>query len=144
MVVVLGDEDLYAFIGGHAPSEADLVAQYSRWQCRRSPDGTAEWLNWIVRLRDDRAAIGTVQATVVDGGRRADVAWVIGRPWQSRGYASEAALAMIDWLEARGAALITAHIHPAHVASQAVARRAGLAPTGTIEHGEVLWERRTA
>ncbi|MFD4577780.1 hypothetical protein ACFWPM_36425, partial [Streptomyces sp. NPDC058479] len=33
--------------------------------------------------RDDARAVGTVQATVTEGGRLAEVAWVIGTPWQS-------------------------------------------------------------
>lgn len=35
-----------------------------------SPDGSQRWLNWIARRRDDRQAVGTVQATVtVQAGR---------------------------------------------------------------------------
>jgi RimJ/RimL family protein N-acetyltransferase len=55
------------------------------------------------------------------GGRRA---------WQGHGIASEAARAVVGWLERRGVAIITAHIHPDHHAAAAVATRAGLRPTG--------------
>lgn len=137
MTDVLADATLYAFTGGEPPQRDELRVRY-QWQIRgRSPDGTEEWLNWIVRLAADRRAIGFVQATVVDG--RADVAWLIGVVWQGRGYATEAAQAMIDWLRLRGVETITAHIHSDHAASAAVATRLGLAPTDEVEDGEVVW-----
>jgi hypothetical protein len=34
---------------------------------------------------------------------------------------------------------MTAHIHPGHLASQQVARTAGLLPTGMVRDGEVCW-----
>jgi RimJ/RimL family protein N-acetyltransferase len=37
---------------------------------------------------------------------------------------------------------VSAHIHPNHVASAAVARSAGLVPTGRADDdGELVWER---
>ncbi len=89
----------------------------------------------------DDPAIGVVQATVTDAGRAADVAWILGVAWQGRGYATEAAIAMVDWLVTHGARTVTAHIHPDHEASAGVARRLGLAPTERIEDGEVVWRR---
>ena len=85
----------------------------------------------------DGPAAGYVQATVTAD--TADVAWVIGEPWQGRGYASEAAQAMVGWLGTHGVRTVTAHIHPEHDASAAVADRVGLKPTLTVEDGERLW-----
>jgi RimJ/RimL family protein N-acetyltransferase len=48
---------------------------------------------------------------------------------------------MIEWLEARGAVTITAHVHPDHAASQRVAERAGLVATDEVEDGERVWRR---
>ena len=52
-------------------------------ESRRSPDGSEEWLNWVVREKESNAAVGTLQATIA--GDRAFVAWVIAtqvaRPW---------------------------------------------------------------
>ncbi len=137
MVDVLADPTLYAFTGGEPPTLDELRLRH-QWQIRgRSPDGTEEWLNWIVRLFADGRAIGFVQATVVEG--RADVAWLIGVAWQGSGYATEAVQAMIGWLRLRGVDSITAHIHADHAASAAVAARVGLAPTEEIEDGEIVW-----
>jgi RimJ/RimL family protein N-acetyltransferase len=102
-----------------------------------SPDRRESWLNWIVRLRQSNVAIGYVQTGVVAS--NADVAWVVGVEWQARGYASEAARVMVEWLKAQGMQALSALIHPRHAASAAVARRCGLTPTSEIVGGEVVW-----
>src|SRR5690242_13445500 len=73
--------------------------------------------------------------------RRAEMPWVVGLPWQGQGYATEAARALVGWLDACGVGVIQAHIHPEHAASAAVAHRAGLRPSGMVEEGEQLWLR---
>lgn len=139
MVDVLSGDDLYAFIGGAAPTLEGLRARYARQVVGRSPDGLAEWHNWIIRRGCDGQAVGYVQATIIEGGRRAEIAWVVGVGWQRRGYATEAAQAMIDWLLARDVGSVVAHIHPGNAASAAVAAKAGLTPTDRFEDGERLW-----
>lgn len=135
MVSVLSDPDLHVFTGGVPPTLAELEERY-RFQEAGSPRDGEIWHNWIIRR--EGAAIGFVQATVIDGS--ADLAWVVGKAWQGSGYASEAARAMRDRLAASGVLRFTAHIHPDHVASQAVANRLGLSPTGQVdEEGETVW-----
>jgi RimJ/RimL family protein N-acetyltransferase len=141
MVLVLGGEDLYRFTGGAPPTLAELRARYARQVNGRSADGRQEWRNWIIRCEPGGRAAGYVQATIDDGGSRAEIAWVVGLAWQGRGFASAAARALVAWLDARGVARIQAHIHPAHEASAAIARSAGLSPTSVLEEGEVLWLR---
>jgi len=141
MVGVLSGAALYAFTGGSPPGLAELRARYARLAGGHSPDGDEEWRNWIIRREPDRTAVGYVQATVVDGGTRAEIAWVVGLSWQRRGFAAEAARALVAWLDARGVTVIQARIHPDHAASAAVARRAGLVPTGPTDEGEQLWLR---
>jgi RimJ/RimL family protein N-acetyltransferase len=140
MVGVLSGAALYEFTGGAPPGLDELRARYAG-QAAGSPDGHAEWRNWILRREPGGKAIGYVQATITDGGLRAEVAWVIGLDWQGQGYATEAALALVGWLDSRGVGVIRARIHPDHAASAAVARRAGLRPSGVIEDGERLWLR---
>ncbi|HEX2755382.1 MAG TPA: GNAT family N-acetyltransferase [Candidatus Limnocylindrales bacterium] len=146
MVAVLADPGLYAFIGGGPPTHDELVARFEAQVRGRSPDGREEWHNWVVRERPSGAATGFVQATVVDvggagAGRGAEIAWLIGVPWQGRGYASEAARGLVAWLEAAGVRSILAHVHPDHLGSAAVAERAGLAPTDELVDGERVWRR---
>jgi RimJ/RimL family protein N-acetyltransferase len=81
-----------------------------------------------------------MQATTTDSGGSADIAWLIGVPWQGRGFAAEAARGLVDWLERAGVSVITAHVHPDHHASSAVAARGGLEPTDRIDDGERVWQ----
>jgi RimJ/RimL family protein N-acetyltransferase len=146
MAAVLGDPELYEFIGGTPPSVAQLTHRYRAQVAGRSPDGSETWRNWIIRERQGSAAVGFVQATIVEGpgdaGRSAEIAWLIGLPWQGRGYATEAASAMLAWLASSGVGEIVAHVHPDHRASALVAERVGLAQTVEIVDGERIWRRR--
>jgi RimJ/RimL family protein N-acetyltransferase len=144
---VFGDERLYVFLASHPTTTEELRAQFERLAPDRLADteGTTQ-RNWTVRRRSDRRAVGMLQAAFSDQGRAAEVAWAVGVAWQGQGIASEAARAVIGWLERRGVATITAHIHPDHHASAAVAIRAGLRPTAEYRDHEgireQLWRRR--
>ena len=142
MAAVLADPALHEFTGGEPATLDELRGRYALWtRGSNSPDEV--WLNWVVRLRDDETAVGTVQATVVDspGDTTALVAWTIGVPWQGRGYASEAAVGLVDWLVGRGIEAVAAHVHRQHKASSSVAARAGLRATSEMLDGEVVWRR---
>lgn len=141
MVDVLGGVALYAYTGGTPPGLDELRARYAGQAAGRSPDGREEWCNWILRREPGGEAVGYVQATISGEGQRAEIAWVVGLPWQGHGYATEAALALVGWLDSRGVAVIQAHIHPEHAASAAVAQRAGLRASGVITGREQLWLR---
>ncbi|MBT2507247.1 GNAT family N-acetyltransferase [Streptomyces sp. ISL-98] len=141
MAVVLADPGLHTFIGG-APAEPDaLRARYAR-MVAGPPDPAVSWCNWVVRLRGEAVLVGTVQATVTPygDGTVAEVAWVVGTPWQGRGIASEAASGLVAWLRGRAVGTVVAHVHPDHRASAAVAAAAGLAPTEQLHEGEVRWQ----
>ncbi len=99
------------------------------------------WGNWAVRVRATGTVAGTVQATLPAGGPAAgpaEVAWVMARPAQGRGYATEAARSLVALLREAGWTVV-AHIHPGHLASQRVARSAGLSPTANVRDGEIRW-----
>ena len=144
MFDVLTDKRLHEFVGGQPLELEPLRDRYRALARGQSADGTQSWLNWIVRHLGEDRAVGTVQATLSRGdeGLHAVIAWVVGTPWQGRGIAGEAAVILVRWLERRGIDLITANIHPRHVASQKVALRAGLRVTSSItEEGEQVWRR---
>jgi RimJ/RimL family protein N-acetyltransferase len=141
MVAVLADPSLYRYIGGTPPDPVTLAERYAVQVKGRSPNGAQRWLNWIVRRCESRDAIGYVQATIAVETGETDVAWVIGAPYQQRGYATEAARAMLDWLATLGEERrITAHIAPENAASRTVAERLGFAATPASAHGETVWE----
>ncbi|MFI2714605.1 GNAT family N-acetyltransferase [Micromonospora sp. NPDC018662] len=166
MAAVLADPALHTFIGGEPATPAALRARYERLVAG-SPDPTESWCNWVIQLRADGGLAGFVQATVtgsdrpprhaatagaravghrhldeaepVPVGTVAEIAWVVGTPWQGRGIATEAARGMTGWLGRRGVRTLVAHIHPDHRASAAVASACGLAPTDGWHDGEIRW-----
>ena len=140
MALVLGDPGLHRFTGGAPATREELVKTYTR-QVVGPPDGSQRWLNWVVRRRADDQAVGTVQATLgrTDGRVVAEVAWVVGTPYQGNGYAAEGAQVMVDWIRAQGDVTVIAHVHPDHEASASVARSVGLSPSDTVVDGEVRW-----
>ncbi|TMR39694.1 GNAT family N-acetyltransferase [Nonomuraea zeae] len=133
MAIALSDPDLHVFIGG-----APLTAQELRARYERLVAGPAGWRNWVIRLRAEDQLIGYVQATIDEG--VAELAWVVGTPWQGRGLATESAKALVGWLFTQDVKQVVAHIHPDHGASAAVAAAAGLHPTDQMKDGEVRWE----
>ncbi|WP_030565843.1 GNAT family N-acetyltransferase [Streptomyces aureocirculatus] len=157
MAVVLGDPALHTFIGGAPDDVTALRARYTR-MVAGPPDPRVSWCNWVLRVSADGRLAGTVQATVrprgpggsedgsqdgsEDGsdGHGAEIAWMVGTPWQGRGIASEAARGLVEWLRGRPEVThLLAHIRPDHDASAAVARAAGLAPTDERRDGEIRW-----
>ncbi|MGA4846931.1 GNAT family N-acetyltransferase [Streptomyces sp. G5(2025)] len=147
MAVVLGDPALHGFIGG-SPDDAEALRNRYGRMVAGSPEPGVCWCNWVVRSREGSRSdapaclVGTVQATVVPGtrGPLAEIAWVIGTPWQGRGFASEAARGLVAWLAGQGVRTLVAHVHPDHGASAAVAAAAGLAATEKVHDGETRWE----
>lgn len=141
MAPLLDDEQLHQYIGGHPATPEELHGRYARQTVGRSTDGTQGWLNWVARHRETGAVVGTVQATLQNEAeaRAAEIAWVVARPHQRRGYASEAAEGMVLWLRQHGVDILVAHIHPEHPASIGVATYVGLRATDEIVDGEVRW-----
>ncbi|MFE9793868.1 GNAT family N-acetyltransferase [Streptomyces goshikiensis] len=140
MALVLADPALYAFTGGTPLPPEALRARYARLVAG-SPDPAVVWCNWVVRLRQDGRLIGTVQATLTPARDRAELAWVVGTPWQGHGYGAEAARALAEWLTALPVGRLVAHVHPDHHASAAIAAACGLTGTRHRQDGEVRWER---
>ncbi|MEU6601556.1 GNAT family N-acetyltransferase [Streptomyces flaveolus] len=140
MAAVLSDPGLHTFIGGSPDSAQDLRARYERWTAG-SPDPAVSWCNWVIQLSDAACLTGTVQATITtdDRGAAAEIAWVVGTPWQRRGIATEAARGLVTWLRQHPVHTVVAHIHPDHATSGAVATAAGLAPTDQWHDGEIRW-----
>jgi RimJ/RimL family protein N-acetyltransferase len=141
LVGVLADPALHRFIGGRPDTLEELRARYAAMTAGPGrPD--ERWRNWVVRRREDDQAVGTVQATLTrEGGGRwtAAIAWVVGLPFQGRGYATEAARALVGWLRDQGVDEVVAHVHPDHLASARVAAGAGLEPTADLVDGERVW-----
>lgn len=136
MASALADPELHTFIGGAPADPESLRARYERLVAG-SGDPAEAWCNWVIELRDGSCLVGTVQATVT--GAVAELAWVVGTPWQGCGIATEATRALVAWLAQHAVPTVIAHIHPDHRASAAVAAAAGLHPTDVWHDGELRW-----
>lgn len=141
MAPLLDDAKLHVYIGGEPASPEGLRERYRRQVVGHSGDGEQLWFNWVLRREDTRRAAGYVQATVSTESDEvvAEIAWVVASAHQGRGYAQQAAAAMVHWLGEAGADRIIAHVHPDHWASRAVAANIGMTPTETVVDGEVRW-----
>ncbi len=142
MVGVLGSTELYRYIGGEPPTQEQLSKLYARQTVGLSPDGSQQWLNWVV-LDEGGTPVGYVQASRPLHVTTAEIAWVIGVPWQGRGYATRAVALMLEELASQGVDEVVADIHPANTASEGVARRVGMVATDQVIDGETRWTSRT-
>ena len=137
---LLRDGALHRFTGNAPPASVDDVRERIRLrEGRRSPEGDELWLNWTLRLRSSGQVVGYVQAGVGEG--TADLAWVIGVPFQDRGYATEAGRRAAAWIRKHlEVSELRAAIHPDHAASCRVAAHVGMRPSGELtDEGEEVW-----
>ena len=138
---VLSDPALYTFTGGEPPRSAAALGEwFSLLETGLSPDGSEQWLTWVVQLQECATPIGYVQATV--RGTEAEISWLIGSRWQGNGYAQEAMTALLELLGKSPVEEVVAHINPRHKVSQQIARRLALQPTGCHADGEESWRGR--
>ena len=140
---LLREPELHRFTGMSPPASVEALRHKIRLrEGRRSPEGDELWLNWTLRLGSSGLVIGYIQASVGEG--CADLAWVIGTPFQNRGYATEASRRVAEWLhEYLKISELRAAIHPEHTASCRVAAHIGLQPSGQFsDEGEQLWTTR--
>ena len=135
LFAILADRRLYDFLDYEPMAdEASLTARLLRLESRQSPDGTRDWLNWVVR-NDESTVVGYVQATVHPD-RHADIGYVIGAEHWRRGYGLAAVGAMLPELAGRyGVRRLRATCDPANAGSIALLRRLGFAK---VEDAEAL------
>jgi GrpB-like predicted nucleotidyltransferase (UPF0157 family)/L-amino acid N-acyltransferase YncA len=146
MFAVLGDPAIYEYENAPPASLAWLRDRYARLESRRSPDGTEQWLNWVIRLPDGTLA-GYVQATVHADGHGA-IAYELASAHWGRGLARRAVEAMM--LELRdnyGVCFLQAVSKEANHRSRRLLVRLGFSLVTQesrlrgLEPGEVLMER---
>ena len=127
MFAVLCDPAIYEYENQPPASLDALRRRYAALESRRSPDGTEDWLNWIIRLPTGEA-IGYVQATVYPEGRAA-IAYEFGSAWWGRGLARQAVEAMLIELSQRhGARRMTAVLKQRNQRSLRLLERLGFEP----------------
>lgn len=142
-----------------SPDDLDFVAEMlghpevSRFYERRfSREDASAWIDrqieryghdghglWLARERATGAPVGQVGLAMqeVEGARRAEIGWLLHRPFWGLGYATEAGSATRDAAFRRwGHDGVISLIRPENQPSQRVAQRVGLAPGRRVEfHG---------
>ena len=125
MYPVLSDRRIYAWLPEQPPSSVDALRERYAFLSRgKSPDGTEDWLNWILRLRRTKDPIGFYQATVRPA--NCSIAFVLNPVHWGKGYATEASHAILTNLfERHGVAVARAEISVRNGASIELVRRLG-------------------
>lgn len=101
------------------------------------------WRIRLMVLRDEQRVIGSIDVKGPPGpDGTVDMGWGVEATYRGRGFATEAARAVLAWLLAQpDVRRVTARIQPENLPSIQVARRLGLRPTAE-RHPEqgVIWE----
>lgn len=94
MFALLSDPLIYTFGGAPPTSVAALGERYARLESRGAPDGSEQWLNWVVRLHAGGTVAGYVQATISKAGD-ALIGYELGSRFWGQGLGTEAVMAML-------------------------------------------------
>lgn len=94
-----------------------------------------------VTRRDDGVLVGAVELRPGRGGHRAELGYWTGRAHWHRGYAAEAAGALVEWgFGEMGLHRVHAGCMARNPASSAVLRRIGMRYEGTLRRHHLRWE----
>ncbi|MFG2949760.1 GNAT family N-acetyltransferase [Streptomyces adustus] len=132
----LTEADADWWVGLHADDEVNrFVGGYTREQAAaRLRDIQQQWTQrghglCAVELRSTGRAIGRCGLNWWEQFGETEIGWTFARTHWGRGYATEAAQAVLAWgFGSLGLSQITAMIHHGNTASSAVARRLGFTP----------------
>ncbi|MFN2460075.1 MAG: GNAT family N-acetyltransferase [Candidatus Velthaea sp.] len=127
------DPDIYRFQQQRPPRSVDeLRERFRRWS-DGSSDAHVVWLNWCALERESGRIAGLLQATIDCAARTATLGYTIFPAFQHRGYAREAAGAMLEAVFARGdVERAVAEISEPNYRSRAVVESLGFVPCGRI------------
>jgi ribosomal-protein-alanine N-acetyltransferase len=142
MFEVLSDPAIYEFENSPPVSAVWLAERFARLESRASPDGTEQWLNWVIRLPTGALA-GYVQATIASDGT-AHIAYELGsRFWRQR-IGSAAVRAMLAELDsAYGVQTFAATLKERNYRSLALLRSLGFESVGVNGSDEIVMCKRS-
>ena len=121
------------------------VTRFLVWQPHQQLDDTRAFLDrcdrvwaertaypWAITLRDDGRIVGSIEARP-DGGHRVEIGYALARGAWGKGYAAEAARAVVDLaLTAPSIHRVWAFVDTANAASARVLEKAGLSREGVL------------
>lgn len=128
----IDDARMWRYFEEQRPATVDaLRRRYQNWERGSTADGQI-WLNWVCRERSTGIVIGGVQATVFTQERFSYIAYGVYPQYQRKGYAQEAALAIIAHVrETHGIARFVALMDKRNEASYRLAESLGFARVDT-------------
>lgn len=91
---------------------------------------------WVLEARDGGAVVGRagLRWTEVDSRLAVELPWAVGSPYWGRGYATEAAVAAIEWAGELKLPEVVALVLARNRRSCRVAEKAGMRQEGTTRH----------
>ncbi|MGH3041381.1 MAG: GNAT family N-acetyltransferase, partial [Gaiellaceae bacterium] len=120
--------------GGWPGEDLEPVLRLRLEQMRREPE-SQEWLVRALVLRRDREMVGHAgfHGPPGTGGLapgRVELGYTVFPSFRGHGYATEAAVALMDWAESEGVGHFVASVGPWNEPSLAVVRKLGFVQTG--------------
>lgn len=133
----------------HTYAQDEEVARYLIWRVHESVQETeqfllgcvAAWENtsrypWVIELRESSELLGMIELRVDD--YKADVGYVLARPYWRRGLASEALRPIMDWaLSQKSIYRVWATCDAENVASARVLEKVGMVREGLLRRNIV-------
>ncbi|PVV84387.1 GNAT family N-acetyltransferase [Dehalogenimonas alkenigignens] len=104
------------------------------------PDIPGTWFQLGIFLREGQVLIGDIGVHFLPRGE-AELGYTVTPSFQKRGYAAEAATAVISWLfRSPNRSCISCTIDPDNAPSLRLAKRLGLKPAGKSVHQELIFK----
>ena len=131
---VFGDPEVMRFIPrGPSPTVERTRATIERFLAHEREQGFGLW---AVELKGTGELIGDTGLFLVEGrGPEVEVAYHYGKEWWGHGYATEAAVACMDFgFRECGLTEIIAICYPEHIASRRVMEKAGMRYAGEAQY----------
>ena len=134
---VFQHRDLYMYLPQGVPTLYDLEKQYSAWECTDSPDGAEYWLNWVVVHKITQKIIGRVQIGIDKDKKEGSIAYMIGVPFQGKGYGTESVQALLTHCKNKyGVLVFKAWIDTRNVSSIRLVEKLGMERIEFIEKAD--------
>lgn len=141
MFEVLSDPAIYEFENAPPESAAWLTERFAKLESRVSPDGSEQWLNWVIRLPSGALA-GYVQATIARDGTAHIAYELASRHWR-QGIGSAAVSGMLKELATNyGVCTCVATLKEPNYRSFALLQSLGFERFGPSDAGEIVMRKR--
>ena len=139
----LSDDELRQRIGTEPDDGMRQALSEMLAGCEENPDSRLWYTEWQVRLKDTGEPVGSLGFKgPQNAAGEVEIGYGIHETCRCRGYAAEAAKALIDWAfsQAEGLYFIMAETSPDNTASQNVLEKLQFKPTGSMGEEGPLFE----